>query len=562
MTNLPLDLTNCSFSLFAEACVELRREGVAIEVETAIKLAPHLKEEIESLLPAMLMLDNAVSPPTSVPVTVCGCTIEEEIGRGAMGVVYRGFQPEFDRRVAIKILKKTPILNDSFKRFEVERQALGRLEHPNIVRPYAWSQDSNNAYLIMQFVDGISLEELCTDNYQNSVRLSHLRTCWHDFANLAKDIASALHHAHSNGMVHRDIKPSNLLLDRRDKIWVADFGLAKLLDQRFEISQTGAAVGTPRYMAPEQIQGTCDARSDIYSLGVSLVHIATGEPVTPYDDREELLASLASASVPSGLAQVIEKACRPDPDSRFQSAAELEIVLERFQMGTIPDRRSRLRRGTTTIWDKFCRRTILFPTAFMVFIVATILFAAFLIYTFAPRATKSSSSRSNKDAVESLSGFAQQVVGELGDEWQLSNDERTTLNEEIEGLIVRASEGRFDKQGAKKAAEVLSNTSNNGPLRFAQLATLVVKSEFSIQDKKLTLRTLRRFAYCYENGLISDETARLEFRKLERLAEIGSREELFGRIRRLEQRMDGLIHRDFTPDFSESIHYSFPKFSD
>lgn len=559
MSTLPTDLSNCSFSLFAEACVELRREGIPLEISTAVQMAPHLKDDIEAFLPAMLMLDDAVMPASVVPKTVAGCTIEEEIGRGAMGVVFKGFQPEFDRCVAIKVLRKTPILDDSFKRFEVERAALGRLEHPNIVRAYSYSQDPQNAYLIMQYVDGISLEDLCSsESYQAAATRSHLRSDWHSLAILARDIASALSHAHSRGMVHRDIKPSNLLLDKNSKIWVADFGLAKLLDQRFEISQTGAAVGTPRYMAPEQLQGVCDARADIYSLGVSLVRLVTGEMITPFDDREQLAASLEACSMPKGLIQVLEKACRPEPEARYQDANELETVLNRFIKGNVPDRRSEMRTGATTIWDKLSRRVVLYPIVIFVFLLAATLSACLLIYMFTPN--RGPDSESESKVTSSIANIASEVIGEIGSELDLSQDDQATIREGVRGLLSRATTGDLKSSDLKEAAEAMSVKLDYIPLRFARVSNSVMHSPISQADKELAIRTVSRYAYCFKNRLISDEEAVRNLEQLEILLEKQLGKELLNCIRQLEVDMSRHLPNSFTPEFEGDIRYSFPQF--
>jgi hypothetical protein len=155
-------------------------------------------------------------------------------------------------------------------------------------------------------------------------------------------VAEALQHAHDRGILHRDIKPANLLLDADGVVWVADFGLAKAMSHD-DLSRTGDLVGTLRYMAPERFQGACDARSDIYSLGLTLYELATLRPAHESADRAEMIRKIAEAepsrpreidpSIPLDLETVILKAIDPDPKRRYPSAAELAEDLARFVEG-------------------------------------------------------------------------------------------------------------------------------------------------------------------------------------------------------------------------------------
>ncbi|HEY1785591.1 MAG TPA: serine/threonine-protein kinase, partial [Pirellulales bacterium] len=206
--------------------------------------------------------------------------IIELIGRGGMGVVYRARQKELDRFVAVKILP--PGVNDDpafAQRFTHEAKALARLSHPNIVTIHDFGQADGLFYFVMELVDGMNLRQLLTAR----------RIAPREALAIVPQICDALQYAHDAGIVHRDIKPENVLLDRRGQVKVADFGLAKLVG-RTEPPAAGAAapstwteagrvVGTPQYMAPEQIErpAEVDHRADIYSLGVVLYQMLTGE---------------------------------------------------------------------------------------------------------------------------------------------------------------------------------------------------------------------------------------------------------------------------------------------
>ena len=349
-------LSQLSFGQVADAYLQLRKEGETISVEKLAETMPEFREEILEKLPIMLLLDSNLGPEKEAPLEakevatlIDGCEIEAEIGRGASATVFRAHQAAFERKVAIKVMSKR---KQGWKlRFQVERRAMARLEHPNIVQPYAFHETDEFYCLIMKYVDGCSLQELIdqSGSYQTRVLATKLLGDWRLFASMALDAADAIDHAHRNGIIHRDLKPSNLLIDQNFKVWVTDFGLTKLVDDDLSLSKTGDIVGTPRFMAPEQFQGSCDERSDVYSLGLTLCAVATGSSKALDEDTHLDAASRASEirrmnpDVPSQLAEVISKACELNPIDRFQSAAEMKTVLRRFLEGETADRRSKNR---------------------------------------------------------------------------------------------------------------------------------------------------------------------------------------------------------------------------
>ena len=238
---------------------------------------------------------------------------------------------------------------------------MAKLEHPNIVPVHGYTKLGKHAFLIMKLIEGFSFDRILSGEcgYKGTVLLHTLRNDFGYFASVARDVASALAHAHASGLVHRDIKPSNLMLDLDGKVWITDFGLAKMQDFSQSLSRTGDVIGTPRYMAPEQLRGSCDARSDIYSFGLTLYEIATGCPA-----RESLQPAVETDSIrnelnervdefPETLLNVIEKASAFSPDERFQSAEELTVVLERFLHGLKPDRRKSVRRRGYVLFRNF-----------------------------------------------------------------------------------------------------------------------------------------------------------------------------------------------------------------
>ena len=258
--------------------------------------------------------------------------LQRPLGRGGMGVVFEAYQESLQRTVALKILPPG-FFQDSIarRRFLNEAKTIASLHHTNIVPIYGVGFDEGCHYFVMQRIEGHGLDEILS----NEGRLSAKHA-----AGLASQAALALAHGHEHGIIHRDVKPSNLLVAETDELWVTDFGVAKTPSAE-TFTKAGDAVGTLRYMAPEQITGTADARSDVYSLGVTLYEMVTGRAALSEDRFAKWLAGETvhaepppvrriEPSVPKDLATVIEKAIHVEPAQRYASAAELANDLQRF----------------------------------------------------------------------------------------------------------------------------------------------------------------------------------------------------------------------------------------
>jgi serine/threonine-protein kinase len=196
--------------------------------------------------------------------------IDGVLGKGAMGVVYKAFDPHIERTVALKTIRKELFSEDQQQeligRFKNEAQAAGRLNHPNIVTVYDYGEDDESAYIAMEFVDGTPLGTLMVPG--QPIALARV-AAW------MGDLLLALDYAHSRGVVHRDIKPANLLITSGAQVKVSDFGIARI--ESSTLTQVGAMVGTPSYMSPEQLCGEAiDGRSDVFSAGVLLYQLLTG----------------------------------------------------------------------------------------------------------------------------------------------------------------------------------------------------------------------------------------------------------------------------------------------
>jgi serine/threonine protein kinase len=218
---------------------------------------------------------SAFVPPSPADLAASFPQLEilELIGQGGMGAVYKARQPALDRFVALKILPPRVRDDPGFaERFTREARALARLSHPNIVAVHDFGQAGGFPYFIMEYVDGLNLRQV-----ERARRLTP-----REALQVIPQICEALQFAHDEGIIHRDIKPENILMDKRGRVKIADFGLAKLLgrDHPAEaITEAGHVMGTPHYMAPEQIEHPLDVdhRADIYSLGVVFYEMLTGE---------------------------------------------------------------------------------------------------------------------------------------------------------------------------------------------------------------------------------------------------------------------------------------------
>ncbi len=241
------------------------------------------------------------------------------LGRGGMGAVYKARQPHLNRPVALKVVPPESARAPGFaERFTREAQALARLNHPNIVGVYDFGQSDGVYYLVMEYVDGVNLRQ--------AMRAGRLTP--EEALRIVPQLCDALQFAHEEGVVHRDIKPENILLDRRGRVKVADFGLAKILDRSAgESSLTGThqVMGTLHYMAPEQLQATrsVDHRADIYSLGVTFYEMLTGElPLGRFPPPSH------QVDVDPRLDKIVLRTLEHAPANRYQHASDVKTDVE------------------------------------------------------------------------------------------------------------------------------------------------------------------------------------------------------------------------------------------
>lgn len=260
------------------------------------------------------------------------CRIVEEMAAGGMAVVYRAIQDGLNRTVAIKALKTAVAAEEHLvMRFEREAQSLAKLQHENIIHIYDFHRERGALFIVMEYVQGIDLYDL----------LERCGKLPYDVAAIiAMQVARALDYIHYRGILHRDIKPANIMVSRPGGVKLMDFGIVQ--DRSLtDLTQTGTGIGTPAYMSPEQILGDrLDARSDIFSLGIVLYQMVTGQKPFVEDEERSVMHKIRLAphirplklnpEVPRELDRIIDKCLQKQPRDRWRSAQPLIMALERF----------------------------------------------------------------------------------------------------------------------------------------------------------------------------------------------------------------------------------------
>jgi WD40 repeat protein/tRNA A-37 threonylcarbamoyl transferase component Bud32 len=280
--------------------------------------------------------DIALPSTSDGPKQFADYELVGEIARGGMGVVYRARQPKLKRTVALKLVLAGAFAGDEeIKRFHLEAEASANLDHPNIVPVYEVGQHAGHHYLSMKLIEGSSLAD----------QLEAFKADQRKTAEFMITIARAMHHAHQRGVLHRDLKPDNILIDNEARPYITDFGLAKHVDQDSGMTQTGAIMGTPTYMAPEQARGERNLTTsvDVYSLGAILYEMLTGRPPFQADTMTQLLiaAQREEPKRPRTINQKVDldmetialRCLSKEPENRYASAAAMADDLQRWLKG-------------------------------------------------------------------------------------------------------------------------------------------------------------------------------------------------------------------------------------
>ena len=394
--------------LLASQFVDELRRGERPSVETWAKRYPLHASVIRESFPVMAMLEQARlenearamrrSMPQRFPFTrLGGCELLCELGRGGMGVVFQARDTDSNHIVAVKVLPwRASMVPDWQNRFEEEARTAARLRHRHIVPVYRFGQEYGYCYYTMQFINGVSLDQIvtrlrATDGvvYQDEIvreqesrpdgfvqglsqtdspeetegdcrRPRLTRLSWRAFTQIAMQVCEALRYAHQQQLLHNDIKPGNVLVNENGRVWITDFGLSRSIQASVSASKAPHAHGTLRYMAPERFTGSHDARSDLYSLGLTLYEMVTLKLGFDANSEAELIRRIREESVvrpselqpkiPRDLETIILNCVAKRPDERYENAESLHSDLLRCGRGqrVKSTRRSKL----SSIWHQ------------------------------------------------------------------------------------------------------------------------------------------------------------------------------------------------------------------
>ena len=323
------------------------QRGESVDIERACRAHPDLAADLRELWGTILVANaigsdasaasraaaGDVAEPPDLPGHIGDYELLEEIGRGGMGVVFLARQVNLNRQLAVKMILRGPLASKGDReRFLAEAQAAARLDHPGIVPVYQVGEDAGRMYFSMKYIQGPTLSDLLAADPLEPQRA----------ARLLAQVSRAIDFAHQHGVMHRDLKPSNILIDADGQPHVTDFGLAKRITDPHRLTHSGAVVGTPAYMSPEQAAGSSSVgpTSDVYSLGAILYHMLTGVPpfltASPVDtmmkviEQDPVPPRQRNRAVDRDLEIIAVKCLQKPTDLRYASAGALADDLEAF----------------------------------------------------------------------------------------------------------------------------------------------------------------------------------------------------------------------------------------
>ena len=532
-TALPKDL---SYHSLADEFLRLYRSRRIKSVEQFAAMYPDMATVIVAEFPAILWAETLNNPQPQaseeIPSKIGPYEIRSEIGRGGMGRVFAGWHAELERDVAIKVLAfKGPDWRRATERFRLEARAGAMLSHSNIVQVYDHGTHENLVYLVMNRIKGICLGRMVEGLEAESARLNGapMTLDWCFIANIGAQVASALSYAHEQGVIHRDIKPGNLLIDDHGKVWVTDFGLVKLMEGNLNISQTGDIIGTPRYMAPEQCRGVCDARSDIYGLGLTLYELACGKKVWESVSQAKLIKERSTlelpdlhevnSAIPAALADIIMKACELRPEDRYQSAKELHYVLTRFAHGhNVGDRRRR----SGNVRSKVRRRS--FIAAISVGGALAVSALCYGVYSFTlkkdpfrdpvaamsvlkddkvrtefvkelPSIIKEMISNDSPEFRQTIGDVAEEALHKSLEQYEIPNSDKERLQKNVTTWVENYKKGELLGPDGETVASSISDTGMAQVVKLQRLLPLVEKSGLNAAERQMARQLLNTISH-------------------------------------------------------------------
>jgi serine/threonine protein kinase len=353
------------------AYIDRLTAGERLDVEQIRAQEPDLAEALVEHLDAFAQMCTGERHGCAPLGTLGDYTLRRQIGRGGMGVVYDAWQNSMDRRVALKVLPKAIAVDTtSVTRFVREAQLAGRLDHPNVVQVHGMGLEEQVPYYAMEYVEGETLARVIAEI--RDAEPGHVTTFGKKedaqyflrIADAFVEVADALQHAHSKGVIHRDVKPSNLILDHEGRLRILDFGLARH-EGHDSLTTSGDLVGTVQYMSPEQARPRkikVDHRTDVYSIGATLYEVLTGRPPFRGKNHAETLSQIierdpvelrnVNKQVPKDLETIVLKCLRKDPDDRYGTAEALAQDLKRFSRGDPVEAKPQ------SSWERLVRRVV------------------------------------------------------------------------------------------------------------------------------------------------------------------------------------------------------------
>ena len=438
--------------------------------------------------------------------------IEKELPRGGQARVYRAWQTDLQRPVALKLLPNSYASDqEAAARFKREIENVARISHPNIVRVYEAGEVEGHPFFTMEFMEGQDADIMVKRGAIDP----------DEAASIMEAVARGVHEAHAAGIIHRDIKPGNIILRKDDTPVLTDFGLAQDLTHSAQLTQTGISMGTPAYMAPEQARGERNRvgkRSDVYAMGATLFSLLTGKRPVEGESAYELMLKVAESQgpkwprqaiedIPADLRAIVEMAMQNDPGKRYESAADFADDLERFLHGEWVV--ARTRGNFAKLWVR-SRRYL--PVAGVV--IVTLALAAGMVYT-----------GLNPQISDNTEGG---ILGGRAED--LSKDFKEKTGEELESLFDPTRDGSWTKSGASVRrgdfGELVLTRTGSEPLLISPNAPqcwgdFTLQTDFQVvgTDGELSLlvgmpdsTTLAETAYVIALG--ADSPERLELRRL------------------------------------------------